>query len=288
MPTSSSTLEDDRLTIDGDIATILLDDDRAEYLGGQFIHATVASLDWGGMVEFFRTGEPIRDRPDRYRVADRAPDRPGHRGLLPGGARRPAAARRRPVARRPRRRRPLRRRALAHRDGPAVPGARARRRRVRGGLGRAGAGQRRGGRSRRTGSPSARPVRPSPARRASTTWPTSSTRCTSCPTRRAVAAGRLGGAPARWPALVLDWPLPTERGGVPDAPRRAHRRRPARRAATRARRSRRASSSWPGSRPRTLPDARRSSTCRRAHRCSSPSATRARGPRPDGSPAAAG
>ena len=54
-----------------DIATILLDETRAEYLGGQFIHATVASLDWGGMVEFFRTGTgtSVTDRPDRYRVA---------------------------------------------------------------------------------------------------------------------------------------------------------------------------------------------------------------------------
>ena len=33
------------------------------------MHATVASLDWGGMADFFRTGEPIRERPDRYRIA---------------------------------------------------------------------------------------------------------------------------------------------------------------------------------------------------------------------------
>jgi ubiquinone/menaquinone biosynthesis C-methylase UbiE len=63
------TLEGDRLTIDDDVAVILTDPDRPEFLGGQFIHATVASLDWGGMLEFFRTGEPVRDRPDRYRVA---------------------------------------------------------------------------------------------------------------------------------------------------------------------------------------------------------------------------
>ena len=62
-------LEGDRLTIDDDVAVILTDPDRPEYLGGQFIHATVASLDWGGMLDFFRTGEPVRDRPDRYRVA---------------------------------------------------------------------------------------------------------------------------------------------------------------------------------------------------------------------------
>ncbi|MEO8437054.1 MAG: class I SAM-dependent methyltransferase [Chloroflexota bacterium] len=64
-----ATLEDDRLTIDEDVAIVLLDETRSEYLGGQFVHAAVASLDWGGMVDFFRTGEPIRDRPDRYRVA---------------------------------------------------------------------------------------------------------------------------------------------------------------------------------------------------------------------------
>ncbi|MEZ0241387.1 MAG: cyclopropane-fatty-acyl-phospholipid synthase family protein [Chloroflexota bacterium] len=63
------TLEDGRLTVDRDVAAILLDAERPEFLGGQFVHATVASLDWGGMVDFFRTGEPIRDRPDRYRLA---------------------------------------------------------------------------------------------------------------------------------------------------------------------------------------------------------------------------
>ena len=62
-------LEDDRLTIDDDVAEILLDDQRAEFLGGQFDHAVVASMDWGGMVDFFRTGRPIGTRPDRYRAA---------------------------------------------------------------------------------------------------------------------------------------------------------------------------------------------------------------------------
>ncbi len=63
------TLEIERLTIDDDVSVILLDDGRSEYLGGQFVHAAVASLDWGGMVDFFRTGAPIRQRPDRYRMA---------------------------------------------------------------------------------------------------------------------------------------------------------------------------------------------------------------------------
>jgi ubiquinone/menaquinone biosynthesis C-methylase UbiE len=63
------TLDEGRLTVDEDVAIILLDDSRSEYLGGQIVHATVASLDWGGMVDFFRTGESIGERPDRYRVA---------------------------------------------------------------------------------------------------------------------------------------------------------------------------------------------------------------------------
>jgi SAM-dependent methyltransferase len=62
-------LEDGRLTVDDDVAAMLLDGDRADYLGGQFSHAIVASMDWGGMAEFFRSGTPVDDRPDRYRVA---------------------------------------------------------------------------------------------------------------------------------------------------------------------------------------------------------------------------
>jgi SAM-dependent methyltransferase len=62
-------LDGDRLTLDEEVATVLLDEGRPDYLGGQFVHAAVASLDWGGMVRFFRTGEPIQERPDRYRAA---------------------------------------------------------------------------------------------------------------------------------------------------------------------------------------------------------------------------
>lgn len=61
--------EDGRLTVDHDTAEILLDDGRSDFLGGQFVHAVVASMDWGGMVDFFRSGTPIRERPDRYRAA---------------------------------------------------------------------------------------------------------------------------------------------------------------------------------------------------------------------------
>ncbi len=62
-------LEGDRLVLDEETAVILLDDARPEFLGGQVVHAVIASLDWAGMLEFFRTGQPMRDRPDRYRVS---------------------------------------------------------------------------------------------------------------------------------------------------------------------------------------------------------------------------
>jgi SAM-dependent methyltransferase len=64
-----TTFESGRLTIDDDVAQILLDDARSDFLGGQFVHAVVASMDWGGMPDFFRTGTPHGERPDRYRSA---------------------------------------------------------------------------------------------------------------------------------------------------------------------------------------------------------------------------
>ncbi len=61
-------LDDDaRLSIDDATAVVLLDDQRPEFLGGQFAHTVVASLDWGGMLDFFRTGTTVAARPDRYR-----------------------------------------------------------------------------------------------------------------------------------------------------------------------------------------------------------------------------
>ena len=62
-------LEDGRLRVDAELAATLLDRDRVGYLGGQFVHGVVATLDWERMVDFFRTGTPIRERPDRYRAA---------------------------------------------------------------------------------------------------------------------------------------------------------------------------------------------------------------------------
>ncbi len=60
-------LRNGRLLVDDDTAVILLDEARPEFLGGQFVHSVIASLDWSAMLDFFRTGEPIRQRPDRYR-----------------------------------------------------------------------------------------------------------------------------------------------------------------------------------------------------------------------------
>ncbi len=58
-----------RLVLDEETGVILLDEQRPEFLGGQYVHAVTASLDWDGMLGFFRTGQPLRARPDRYRVS---------------------------------------------------------------------------------------------------------------------------------------------------------------------------------------------------------------------------
>jgi SAM-dependent methyltransferase len=58
-----------RITIPEDIAVVLLDADRSEYLGGQFLHAAIGSLDYGHLLEVFRSGTPVEGRPDRYRAA---------------------------------------------------------------------------------------------------------------------------------------------------------------------------------------------------------------------------
>jgi SAM-dependent methyltransferase len=60
-------LVDGRVVLDDESVVVLLDEARPEFLGGQFVHSVIASLDWGGMLNFFKTGEPTRQRPDRYR-----------------------------------------------------------------------------------------------------------------------------------------------------------------------------------------------------------------------------
>lgn len=60
-------LDGDRATIDEDSAVVLLDDQRPEYLGGQFVSTVVASMDWERMTDFFRSGVPLPSRPERFR-----------------------------------------------------------------------------------------------------------------------------------------------------------------------------------------------------------------------------
>ena len=51
------------------VMTILLDDDRPEYLGGQFSSTVVSSLDYERLAEFVRTGRTIPERPARFHRA---------------------------------------------------------------------------------------------------------------------------------------------------------------------------------------------------------------------------
>lgn len=60
---------DGRLVLDAGVGAVLLDEARPEYLGGQFVHAVASAMDWDRMASFFRSGQPVRERPDRYRVA---------------------------------------------------------------------------------------------------------------------------------------------------------------------------------------------------------------------------
>jgi SAM-dependent methyltransferase len=63
------TMEDGRIAVPDDVAVVLLDAARSEYLGGQFLHAATGSLDYAHLLEVFRTGMPVASRPDRYRAA---------------------------------------------------------------------------------------------------------------------------------------------------------------------------------------------------------------------------
>jgi SAM-dependent methyltransferase len=52
-----------------DVITVLLADERPEYLGGQFVSTVVSSLDYDRMAEYFRTGRSIPERPPRFHRA---------------------------------------------------------------------------------------------------------------------------------------------------------------------------------------------------------------------------
>ena len=59
-------LEAERITLDEAVAQVLLDEERPEYLGGQFASTVISSLDYEGMADFFRTGRPLSPRPERF------------------------------------------------------------------------------------------------------------------------------------------------------------------------------------------------------------------------------
>jgi SAM-dependent methyltransferase len=56
----------ERLHLDDVTASILLDADRPEYLGGQFAYTVTASLDYADMAQLLRTGRTVAVRPPRY------------------------------------------------------------------------------------------------------------------------------------------------------------------------------------------------------------------------------
>ncbi len=56
----------ERIRLDESIASILLDVDRPEYLGGQFAYTVTASLDYADMAELLRSGRTVAGRPPRY------------------------------------------------------------------------------------------------------------------------------------------------------------------------------------------------------------------------------
>ena len=58
-----------RARIPDDVAAVLLDEARPEFLGGQFVSTVVSTLDYEGMAEFFRTGRTIAERPPRFHRA---------------------------------------------------------------------------------------------------------------------------------------------------------------------------------------------------------------------------
>ena len=62
-------LDGDRIVLFDEVAAVLLDADRPEYLGGQFLHAAIGSLDFDVLPDVLRTGSVLPTRPDRYRMA---------------------------------------------------------------------------------------------------------------------------------------------------------------------------------------------------------------------------
>ena len=199
----------ERVTLPDDTASVLLDDTRPEYLGGQFVAAVVSSLDYAALADFFRSGRPIAERPPRFHRAIEAVTVQDIAVFFQEGLAQLPELAASLAARRAGPRRRLRRRQVADRGRPALPGDVARRRRVRTRLGRPGDAPRHGGRAR-----SPHPDRgPRHRRRCrstrSSTSSTSRTRSTSCADPAGLAPLGVEGRPPGGRLVVLDWCLPS-------------------------------------------------------------------------------
>ncbi len=62
-------LADETVRIDPDMAAVLLDELKPDYLGGQFIYTVTASMDHVALAAAMRTGVPVGERPPRYHRA---------------------------------------------------------------------------------------------------------------------------------------------------------------------------------------------------------------------------
>ena len=62
-------LHGDRCRLDPDLATVLLDDTAPQFLGGHVGSAVVSTLDYERLIDFFRTGQSLAERPPRFHRA---------------------------------------------------------------------------------------------------------------------------------------------------------------------------------------------------------------------------
>jgi SAM-dependent methyltransferase len=62
-------LNGERASLDPELAVVLLDDERPEFLGGQIVSAVVSTLDYDRLLEFFQSGTTIPERPPRFHRA---------------------------------------------------------------------------------------------------------------------------------------------------------------------------------------------------------------------------
>jgi len=63
------TFDGQHARLEDDVVSIVLDDTQPEYLGGQFVVAVVSSLDYSDLLDFFRTGRTLSERPPRFHRA---------------------------------------------------------------------------------------------------------------------------------------------------------------------------------------------------------------------------